>query len=428
MRRKGLSAGFRVNQLAPALALACLALALAGCSHAARADAPGQADASLETATIGRGQLTRHLRISGATRAVSAYAIRIPELNRQGGQLTLTAIVANGAQVKTGDVLAQFDATTEEQNARDAQAKFQDLSHQVDDRIAQNRSNAEQRASDLQQARSDLRKAELELRKAPILSPIDAQTDELNLEDARAHVADLQLEDANQAKADAANLRVLQLQRDQQQIEWQRSLDTAAKLTLRAPIAGMVALADTYHDGVMSPSQPGDQLYTGDTLLHIFDPSRMEVIAQINEADGASLAPGLGGVMRLDAYPQVPFRVQFLDASPIATSPRFVSPVRSFSARFLVQGSDPRLLPDLSCAVDLEVKSAPDVLLAPRAALEFIQGEPYLEKRTPQGWTRQRVQLGTFNDRQVVILGGVRAGDVVRVQPPDAAAAIGGPG
>lgn len=412
MRQLSGAAGLRAGISALVIAVA---LAATACSTApAKAAAPGGVS-DAEVVTVSRGQLTRHLRIGGVTRAVSAYAITVPELNSEGGQLVLTGIVANGAEVKAGDVLAQFDATKQEQDARDAQAKFQDLSHQVADRIAQNRSNAEQRASDLQQAQSDLAKAQLELRKAPILSAIDAATDQLNLEDAQAHVADLKLEDAQQEKADAANLRVLELQRDQQQVEFQRAQGTAAKLTLKAPIAGMVALENTYHAGVESPAQPGDQLYTGETILHIFDPRHMEVVGQINESDGANLVSGLRGTMHLDAYPQASFPVQFEQSSPVAVSGGFRNPVRSFSANFLVSGSDPRLLPDLSCAVDLEIQSASSVLLVPRAAVRFDRGQPYVRRQAAGGVRRQRVELGEFNDQQVVVVSGLHAGDRVLV-------------
>jgi multidrug efflux pump subunit AcrA (membrane-fusion protein) len=379
---------------------------------AAMAQAPSPA-----VVTVGRGHLTRQLRIGGATQAVHAFTLRIPEMPRQNSQLTLVDIIANGTQVKAGDVLAQFDATQELQNARDADAKFQDFTHQVEDRQAQNRSNAEQNASDLQQAEADLGKARLELKKAPIQSAIDAETDQVNVADASAHVASLQRENKFKAQADAAALRVLELQRDQQDIERQRALATVQKLTLRAPLAGMVSLVSVYRNGVMAPAQPGDQLYTGENLLRIFDARQMEVVGQINEADGASLAPGLSGVMHLDAYPNTSFTVHFEVASPVASGGNFVNPVRGFSARFLVEQTDPRLLPDLSCAIDLKIESAGDVLLVPRAAVHFIQDEPYVSKRVGAAWREQRVELGNFNDQQVVILTGVAQGDQVRLAP-----------
>jgi hypothetical protein len=52
----------------------------------------------------------------------------------------------------------------------------------------------------------------------------------------------------------------------------------------------------------------------------------------------------------LDAYPGVSFPARFHSASPVATS-ALGSPIKNFNARFVLQGSDPRLLPDLSAAV-----------------------------------------------------------------------------
>ncbi|MGH9481520.1 MAG: hypothetical protein ACRD1L_05455, partial [Terriglobales bacterium] len=154
-----------------------------GCAHA-RAQHRGAGGAE-DVATVALGRLTRALRVGGTTAAVHSFTMRIPQIPGQSSQFVLVGIVANGARVKAGDLLAQFDATAEIQNALNAKAQYDDLSHQVEDTRAQDRANAEQRASDLMQAESDLAKAQLELKKAPILSAVEAQTDQLNLEDAQ---------------------------------------------------------------------------------------------------------------------------------------------------------------------------------------------------------------------------------------------------
>ena len=52
-----------------------------------------------------------------------------------------------------------FDATAQIDAARDAQAKYDDLGHQVEQKRAQNRADAEKRAVDLKSAEGDLAKA-----------------------------------------------------------------------------------------------------------------------------------------------------------------------------------------------------------------------------------------------------------------------------
>ena len=94
----------------------------------------------------------------------------------------------------------------------------------------------------------------------------------------------------------------------------------------------------------------GDQLFPGQSLMKIFDPSQMTVDAQVSEPDGALLSPGMKAKVELDAYPGPAFDAVFESVSPVATT-ALGSPVKNFSARFRLRSIDPRILPDLSAAV-----------------------------------------------------------------------------
>ena len=92
---------------------------------------------------------SRHqVRLSGVIQAVHYYNVQVPQITGQGGRMTLTRLVPNGTGVKAGDIVAEFDRTQQLDNARDAQAKFDDLSHQVEQKRAQNRADAEKRIPD----------------------------------------------------------------------------------------------------------------------------------------------------------------------------------------------------------------------------------------------------------------------------------------
>src|SRR5581483_3750797 len=166
----------------------------------------------------------RHIaRLTGVVQAVRAYMVQAREIYGQGGNLTLTHLVPNGATVHSGDVLAEFDATAEVKAAREAETKFDDLSHQIEQKIAENHSNAEKRASELKQAEADLEKAKLEIRKGPILSAIDDEKNKVKLEDAEQHTASLRRSDHFHDLAEAADLKILQLQRDRQKVALDRA-------------------------------------------------------------------------------------------------------------------------------------------------------------------------------------------------------------
>ena len=331
------------------LTLIAATLACLGCgkavvpqTHAARFQ--------IEPKTADISSVRHQIRATGTVQAVHSFSVQTPQIAGQGGRLTLSSMVPNGSVVKPGAVLAEFDDTQEIDNALQAKAKFEDLSHQVDQRRAQNQSDSEKRSSDLQRAQGDLQKAEIELKKGPLLSEIDRLKNEAKVEDARAHVASLQKSNHFHDSSDAAALRVLELQRDRQKVAMERSQRNSERMSVKATIPGMVALENIWRNGSMGHAQEGDQLWSGQTLLRIFDPSEMEVRTQVGEPDGAVLVPGSKAIVSLDAYPGLTFTAHFESASPVAAS-ALGSPIKTFAATFRLDKPDPHFLPDLSAAV-----------------------------------------------------------------------------
>jgi hypothetical protein len=315
----------------------------------AQAAAPTPADVSAAN---------REVRISGTVQAVRSSKVLIPAIyGSQAGPLTLTHLIPNGASVKVGDLIAAFDPTQQMDSARDAQAKFDDLSHQVDQKRAQNNADAAKRDSDLKQAEADLAKAQIELKKGPLLSEIDRLKNEEKASIAGAHVESLKKSNALHDRADGAALRILELQRDRQKVTLERTENNINLMTIKASIAGMVAHQNVFRANTLGHPQEGDQLYRGQALLSIFDPTEMSVVCSVGEPDGIALERGTRATVRLDAYPDLVLPAHLEFASPVASS-ALGSPIKNFTAVFRLDKSDPHLLPDLSAAVVIPVGQA----------------------------------------------------------------------
>ena len=331
-----------------------MAVALAGCSREpAVTHAAVIAPSATAPTSAAKAPAKRQVRATGTIEAVRVFNVQVPQITGQGGKMTLTRLIDNGVRVNQGDILAEFDRTAQLDAAQDTQAKFDDLTHQVEQKKAEFSSNAEKRRSDLQQAEADLAKAKLQLRRGPLLSDIDRLKNEAKAEGAQAHVDSLTKSNHLHDLAEAANIRVLELQRDRQKVALERALRNADRLQIKAPLSGMVALQNVWRGGTMGHAQEGDQLYPGQPLMRIFDPSQMQVRTMVGEADGAALAPGSRARVYLDAYPELQFDAAFSSASPVAAA-ALGTPLKSFTARYRLEQSDPHLLPDLSAAVIIE--------------------------------------------------------------------------
>ena len=104
----------------------------------------------------------------------------------------------------------------------------------------------------------------------------------------------------------------------------------------------------------MGEAQEGDQLRAGMPLMEVVDPSLMQVHVQVNQEDVLSLQVGQAAKVRLDAYPELVFDGKLEQIAPVARGGDFSAKVKNFAAVFSVQGSDARLMPDLSAAVDVQ--------------------------------------------------------------------------
>lgn len=295
------------------------------------------------------------LRLSGKTAAVRSRTIGVPILaGEQMNSLTVTSIAAAGARVKTGDLLVEFDRQAQLRNVMDKRADADDQSSKVLEAQAKEAADRAKDETEIEQAKNDLKKAELEMEKVELFSRIDAEKAQENLDEARATLAQLKETFTLKRKAAQASIRILELQRDRTLETMHHAEANAALMQIRSPIDGIVVLNTIWKQGNMGEVQSGDQVRAGVPFMEVVDPSVMDVQVKVNQEDLGWLRIGQKARVLLDAYPQLVFEGTLESIDPMGQHGDFSSTLTRFSATFSIQGSDPRLMPDLSAAVDLE--------------------------------------------------------------------------
>ncbi len=292
------------------------------------------------------------LRVTGITQAQQAVSIRVPQISARESRLTLVRLIPNGSNVKAGDIVAEFDRTQFMDEAIEAEARMNDLGHQWEEKRAQTRSDSAKRTAQIKEAEAALNKALLQLRRGPVISEIDRLKNEDRAASSRAQLESYRKSDAFRRKAEEAAIRVLELKQLRQKVTLERLRNNMEKLVVRAPHDGMVAIENIWRSGSMGPPQEGDQLWPGQPVLRVFDPSKMVVLATVNEPDVVWLSKAARARLYLDAYPGAEFDAELEFAGPVATA-ALDGPLRAFAARFRVLSHDRRLLPDLSAALEL---------------------------------------------------------------------------
>jgi HlyD family secretion protein len=296
------------------------------------------------------------LRLKGTTEAVESRAILAPVISgQQVGALTIIHLMRGGTRVRKGDLLVEFDRQSQMKDFVDKQAEYQKLLDQVAQEQAKEIAAKAKDETELKTAENNLHKAELEIQKAEIVSRIDAEKYQENLQEARATYDQLRETFDLKRKAAQAAIHSLEIQRDRTQQIMMHAQANADLMQVHSPIDGVVVLNTIWKQGTVGEVQEGDQVRPGVTFMEVVNPSAMQVRVLANQQDFPSLHVGQLARVHLDAYPDLVFKGTLDQMAPIALGSDFSNKLRTFTVIFSVQGSDPKLMPDLSAAVDVEI-------------------------------------------------------------------------
>ena len=334
------------------IAAAAAALLVAILFTANRSKTPASSAASIS----GSANPNQILRLKGTTEAVQARAILAPLLAGQTvPTLTIIHLTPAGTRVKKGDLLVEFDRQAQMKDFVDKQADYSKLVDQVAEEQAKENAARAKDETELKTAEDNLRKAELEMQKTEIVSRIDAEKNQENLDEAKATFDQLRQTFDLKRKAAQAAIRILEIQRDRTQQTMLHAQANADLMQIKSPLDGVVVLNTIWKQGTMGEVQEGDQVRPGVPFMQVVNPLAMQVRVMANQQDFPSLQVGQTAKVRLDAYPDLIFAAKLDQVAPIGEGGDFSNKLRSFVVIVAIEGNDPKLMPDLSAAVDVDV-------------------------------------------------------------------------
>jgi len=300
------------------------------------------------------------LRLQGSIEPVRSHPVVVPRLSGGGtgggpGTLVIVHLVKPGTRVKRGDLLIEFDRQAQIKAANDRQAEYRDFVEQINRKRGEQLTARSHGEAELKMAGNAMRVAELEVAKKDVVPPITAEQNQLTLDEARAKLEQLRRTFDLRRKADAADIRALEIQRDRAMNAWKHAETNAERMRVVSPIDGMVVLKSTWKSGTMGEVQEGEEVRAGLSVMDVIDPSAMRVRVKINQADVSALRVGQPARITLDSYPSRTFTGRLEQLSQIGAVSTMSNRVRSFLAIFSIDGSDPHLMPDLAAAIDIVV-------------------------------------------------------------------------
>jgi RND family efflux transporter MFP subunit len=297
-------------------------------------------------------------------------------------------LVEEGTAVKEEQVLARLDDTNVKASLRLAEAQLE----------------SSRRA--LAETKARLKEAELTLQRTTDLakSKISAQAD---LDHAEAD------QTALTAKLEAQTADVTVAER--QVAAWQQQMED---MIIRAPFAGIVTTKNAQPGEMISPMSAGGYTRTG--ICTMVDMQSLEIEIDVNESYINRVEPGQPVEATLDAYSdwKIPCKVIAI----IPTADRQKSTVK---VRVGFDKLDPRILPEMGVKVAFHEAAAASpaasrqvAVRIPKAALQQDDGRDIVMVVQNGRAERRAVMVNQSNGEELVLGGGLTAGERVVVGAP----------
>jgi len=375
---------------------------------------------SLPTASVQRKEFVDYLEIKGEVKARRSVVIAAPY---NAGDLQILTIATNGAKVKKGDALVEFDATSVKQKLAQDQSAVKSAEAEVAQARAAARLKEEQDLTDVMTAKFDVQKAKMDASKQEILSAIEGE--QAKLKQADAEQKEMEAEAKLKADRASAGSDIASKQQKKAQADFQVKLDEQGlnSLILRAPIDGLVVLQNHWQpQGGPTPFRAGDHAWPGADLMELPDTTTLKIAARVEEAERGQLKVEQSAKVAIDALPDRSFAARVATISPTASldfSAGWPVP-RNFSVELGLVETDSRLTPGMAATVRVAVARVPDGIVVPAEAVFRKSGRSVAYLKKGSKFEETALDVARRSGDEVLVAKGLQAGEQVALKDPTA--------
>ena len=373
----------------------------------------------IPTFEVKRGEFQDSLQFRGEVKALKSITLSAPA---EAGDLQIIKLSAEGAAVKPGEVVVEFDKTKTEQDLAQFRSALKSAEATIEQARAQAKLAEEEDKTAVLKARFEVEKAKLEASKQEIVSKIEGEEAKLKLLDTEQALNEAEAKQrSNKALNDAA-IKTAVDGSAKAKYDVERAERSLAQMSLKAPSAGNVTILQHFTSGNMMPYRTGDRAWPGAAIAELPDASTLRISARIDETERGRLATKLPVTVQLNSIPDRQFTGHIEHISEIASLDFSGGwPInRNFTLEILLDQTDSRFKPGITGQVTVVVDHVPDAISVPAQALFQKSGQNVAYVWTGSQFDERTVQVDRKSGDKVLIANGLKAGEQVALRDPSA--------
>jgi Multidrug resistance efflux pump len=358
--------------------------------------------------TIRKGNFDASIIETGELKAVNTNAIIAPNIDwKYGSQLKLTFLLDHGTKVKVGDKIAEIDKSSLMKTLLEFENRYEMEQTNLDKLIIQQNTQDQDIKSEISALEASYSMAKLQVDKFKFETEKKQKVKKLEFEKASVALQKARKRyESNQVTSGKTRqiqqIKLIQLKSTIADIK--RNLDL---LVIKSPFTGIMQLSINPEKGELF--KVGDRIWPGLCIASVPNLDKMKVVAQINETDVSKIKIDQPVIVRLQAFPNVPFEATLTKTWPICYKKDNQSNVNVFDFEVMVKKSDPLLKPGMSVSCEVFYQKIKNVFYIENDCIVQKGDEHYiiLEK----GKELRKVHIGPKNNRFTVIYGDLKEGE-----------------
>jgi multidrug resistance efflux pump len=343
-----------------------------------------------------------------------------------GDALQITHLAITVQSVKKGDTVFEFDPS--EQLYKLEQNRSELL--QAEQEITKAKADAAVLAMvdqvTLLKDRYNVRRAELDVQKNELVSKIDAEKNELALQQANRELAEQEKDIESHKASGQATTYLAQEKYNKAKLGMDQAQKNLDKMRVATPMDGLVSIQKNrnasggfYFSGMSLPDyHAGDQVQAGSAIAQVVDPQGLDLTSRLGEQDRDNVRVGQPVEVVFDALQGTTFHGTVKSVGGMSVAQFFSGNTNgSFEVSIQLADRDPRLRSGFTAQIAFVGATEKNVLYLPRQALFLKDGKHIAYVKKGNGYEQREVTIQGQNESRAAISGLEQGSQIALVDP-----------
>jgi len=374
---------------------------------------------AVPTYLVKRGEFLDSEQFRGEVKALRSVTISAPA---DVGDLQIVKLSAEGASVKAGDIVVEFDKTKTEQDLAQFRSALKSAEASIEQARAQAKLTEEEDKTAVLKAGFEVEAARLEASKQEIVSRIEGEEAKLKLLDSQQKLREAEAKQKSDQALNKATVETAEQASAKAKYDVQREEHALAQMSQRAPSDGTITILQHWIGSGMAPYRTGDRTWSGAAIAELPDASTLRISTRVDETERGRLQPGLPVTVQLNAIPDRQFTGHIERISEIASLDFSGGwPItRNFTLEVRLDQTDSRFKPGISGDVTVVVDHIANAISIPAQALFLKSGQNSVYVWAGSQFDERHIEVGRRSGDKVLITKGLDAGEQVALRDPTA--------